>query len=376
MTQARKIGPDPARLCRLVDRDERWLICVNADPDALGSAMALKRILAHRAGKVDIASVNEVTRPDNLAMIRYLRIPLLRLTAELASGYNRFAMVDSQPHHHPDFAGRRYDIVIDHHPLHPDHPVTAAYVDIRPDYGAVSTILVEYLRALRIRPGKLLATALMYGIKTDTQSFERPFLEADIKAFSSASRFADAALIRRIARSEFHRSWLKYFGRAFRKLRLVGKQGLYIYMERLESPDILVVLADFFTRAHGVAWDMVGGQVGDLIVVIFRGNGLGRNMGRVAAQLFGDIGSAGGHKAAARAEIPLAALGGEEPEEFLHHRLTGRHLTPRRPPACRLGPDRAPPAPRSGATSRETSIDHGPQTARAPIRQVKSPRVT
>ena len=121
--------------------------------------MALKRIMSHRTGKVTIARINEISRPDNLAMIRYLRIPMLPLTDKLKDLYSHFAMVDSQPHHNPAFAGIPFSIVIDHHPAVPEHPVDAAYVDIRPQYGAVSTLLTEYLRAYHIRPGIRLATA-------------------------------------------------------------------------------------------------------------------------------------------------------------------------------------------------------------------------
>ena len=49
-------------------------------------------------------------------------------------------------------------------------------------------------------------------------------------------------------------------------------------------------------------------------------------MGILAQKLFSDVGSAGGHRGAARAEIELAALKGKDPEEFLYRRLTGRKL--------------------------------------------------
>ena len=315
-----------ARLLQTIGRDERWLIVINADPDAMASALALRRIMAHRAASVGIAHVNEVKRPDNLAMMRFLRIPTVMLTDTLCAQFNRFAMVDSQPHHHPGFRGLDFSLVIDHHPVSPERPVTAAFADIRPDYGAVSTIMSEYLRALSIRPGKLLATALVYGIKTDTQSFERHFLDADVKAFSHLTSQADMQVVRKIISSEYHRRWLKFFSKAFRKMRFVGARGLFVFMDSLESPDILVMLADFFTKVHGLSWDMVAAVVKKTVVVVFRGDGVGRNMGQMAQKLFADIGSAGGHRGAARAEIDLAALKGKDPEEFLYKRLTGHKV--------------------------------------------------
>lgn len=330
MNFSRKPTQNTTRLLQcFTNRDERWLIVINADPDAMASAMALRRIMAHRTGAVGIAHVNEVKRPDNLAMMRFLRIPTVPFTPSMMAGYQRFAMVDSQPHHHPAFQGIDWSVIIDHHPVSAENPVTAPFADIRPDYGAASSILTGYLTNLRIRPGKLLATALVYGIKSDTLSFERHFIEADVKAFSYLTRFADMTLLRKIISSEYHRRWLKFFSKAFRKMRFIGTRGLFVFMDGLESPDILVILADFFTKVHGLSWNVMAAVVKETVVVIFRGDGVGRNMGTMAQKLFSDIGSAGGHRSAARAEIPVGALAGKSPEEFLYKRLNGRKIPTR-----------------------------------------------
>jgi len=154
-----------AGLCK----DDRWCILINADPDALASALALKRIMIHKVHGVDIARINEVTRPDNLAMIRYLNIPVIAWQPENAGQYTRYAMVDSQPHHNKAFQGLHFDCIIDHHPLPRAVPnVTActlagpaAFRDIRPGMGATSTMMTRYLKVLRMRPGPRLATALL-----------------------------------------------------------------------------------------------------------------------------------------------------------------------------------------------------------------------
>ncbi len=304
----------------LFKKSERLLIFINADPDALASAMALKRILYRKVQTVAIAHVNEISRPDNLAMIKLLRIPTLKLTPPLAAQYDRFALVDSQPHHHPGFAKFDFSIILDHHPLNKENPATATYKEINPDYGATSSLLTEYLYNLKIRPGKLLATALIYGIKTDTQSFERKFCDVDIRAFRYLTKFYNPLLLQKIVRSEFHKEWLKYFSLAFRKVKLLG-HGASVFMGKVESPDILVILADFFLRIHNISWDMVSGIHQESLVVIFRGDGLRKDMGKMASQMFGDLGPAGGHKQMARAEIPLDAISNIHPQQFILKRL-------------------------------------------------------
>ena len=337
-------GKHAAKLTRLHDmlsRDEDWLILVNADPDAMASALALKRIFARRTGEVHIARINAITRPDNLAMVRYLRIPLIPWDISLCGLFHRFALVDSQPHHSPAFAGIPFSLVVDHHPLYPEHPVLPTVsvpepvVDIQPEYGATSTLFVEYLKALRIRPSTLLATALQYGIRTDTGVFTRKTTEADLRAYQSLNKNADTALLTRITRSEYLPGWIKYFSRAFASLHECGA-GRYAYLGQVENPDILVVVADFFTRVHGLRWVAVcgvyssgtGEQATETVVVIFRGDGLSMDMGRFAAEKLGPLGSAGGHRAAARAEFPLAHVGGGNVEIFVFKQLTERPKPP------------------------------------------------
>uniref|UniRef100_B8DM56 Phosphoesterase RecJ domain protein n=1 Tax=Nitratidesulfovibrio vulgaris (strain DSM 19637 / Miyazaki F) TaxID=883 RepID=B8DM56_NITV9 len=349
MSYFRKLETRLTHLQELFDRAERWLIVINADPDAMASALALKRIMIHRVDDVVIARVNEITRPDNLAMARYLRIPMVKLTPTLAAQFDRFAVVDSQPHHHPAFKDLSFSLVIDHHPLVEEHPVVADFKEIRNEYGATSTIMTEYLYNLGIRPGKLLATALQFGIKTDTASFERAFHDVDMRAYRYLTKFADHALLSRIVRSEFRLHWLDYFSRAFISMHKLGT-GQYVYVGEVENPDILVVIADFFMRVHEIRWAAVCGVYHDTIVVILRGDGMGRDLGRYASLQFGDVGSAGGHRAMARAEIPLTAADGRNVEFFIYKRL----LAPRKKMRAKVEPkpDQKPDAkPGGGAES-------------------------
>ena len=323
MPNHRSISLRLGQMLELFSRNEDWAIVINADPDALASALALKRLMARRVGKVVIAHINEISRPDNLAMIRYLRIPLVTWSESFLERYQRFAIVDSQPHHSAAFAGIPFSIVIDHHPLVPEHPVTASFVDIQPQYGAVSSRMTEYLRALRIRPGIRLSTALQYGIRTDTATFTRKSSDADMRAFQQLSSHADNALLMRIVQSEYLPEWLSYFGRAISSLHKC-RSGMYSFLGEVGNPDILVVVADFFTRVHGLRWIAICGVYKEKVVVIFRGDGQSIDVGAYAAQRLDALGSAGGHRAMARAEFPLAAAGGRNIEIFVYRRLSDR----------------------------------------------------
>ena len=311
--------PNLQKMLDLFSRDDSWLICINADPDAMASAMALRRIMSRRVKDAQIAKVNTITRPDNLAMVRYTRLDMARLTPEMVSRFQKFAMVDSQPDHHPDFAGIHFSIVIDHHPVS-ESSKDADYRLVRPEYGSTSTMLTEHLYNLHTRPGKLLATALLFGIKTDTNSFERHCSETDLRAYQYLARFADRTLMNRIIKSEFHANWLKYFATACGNLYDLGS-GQFSYVGAVDSGDILVNIADFFMRVYEIRWIAVGGVCEGSVTVVFRSDGIARDAGTQAKRIFGECGSAGGHKTMARAEFPLAVCAGQEPEIFLWQRF-------------------------------------------------------
>lgn len=314
MAYFRVLAPQIAQLQSLLSRDEAWCILVMADPDALASAMALQRLIRSRVRSVTIARVNEIARPDNLAMIRYLRIPVVKWRPSFKKKFQRYAIVDSQAHHSPQFSDLEFSVVIDHHPL-PETMSTVAFQDIRPSYGSVSTMMTEYLYNAGIRPGRLLATALQYGIRTDTGTFGRHCGEVDLRAYHYLSRFGDSALITRILRSEYLPEWLPYFSRAFETLRPCGR-GSYAWLGKVESSDILVVVADFFMKVHGLRWVAVCGVCAGRAVVIFRGGYGKMDLGTVASWVFAGYGSGGGHSNMARAEAAMADIPAEQRKDM------------------------------------------------------------
>ena len=286
-------------------KDDDVLVVINADPDALACAMAVKRLLRYRVKNITIGYPNEVRRLSNIAMMEQLKISAERLQNLKLSDYNRKVMLDSQPTHLPIFENIQCDVVIDHHPVTSGWEAT--FVDIRPDYGAASSILVEYLRAADLKPSVYLATALFYAIKVDTHNFEKKARIADAISFRYLFDIANQNLVRKIELSELRISELGYFRTALAEMK-VSKRRLYAHVGRVRSPDILVIIADFLSQVHDISWVFVSGIHGERLVVIFRCDGYKRNAGKLAIKIFGEKGVAGGHREAARAEVPLKNL--------------------------------------------------------------------
>ncbi len=293
------------QLLQLFRRDDRVLIVIMADPDSIASAFAMKRLLARRVEEVVIAHPNEIKRLNNIAMIELLKIPLERLKNIKPDSFTKTILIDSQPTHNPDLSCIKYDVVIDHHPI--TDGWSASFVDIRDDYGAVGTMMFEYLQTASIKSSVYLSTALVYAIKTDTQNFTKKAIQADVFCFQKLFRLINKNLLAKIESSDIRRVELKYFKTALMNMRIT-KNRIYVFLEKVQNPDILVVIADFLSTVHEIGWVIVGGRCGDKIVIIFRCDGYKKDAGKLANQVFGMLGSAGGHKQKARAEIPVKNL--------------------------------------------------------------------
>ena len=310
------IGSNPIMKCSAAEMlrrfyaqfagDDHVLVLINADPDAIASAIAVKRLLWRKVASVTLSNINIIKRPDNSAMIRLIGTPLTHISQIKADQYTRFVIVDSQPEHNELFQQFNFDVIIDHHPITESE---APFKDIRPEYGANASILTEYLKAAKIKPSAKLATALFLGIKTDTHDFERQTLIEDIRAFQFLFRYANMHLVRRIELADLTPDFLKYFEIALRTRR-IRKQKAFIHLGKVQNPDICVIIADFFMRLNSVNWSIVSGCYKNNLVIIFRNDGIRKNAGKLAKQSFAAFGSAGGHKSMARAEIPVNNLEG------------------------------------------------------------------
>ncbi len=285
-------------------RNDHVLVVINADPDAIASAMAVSRLLWRRVINVTISPVNTINRPDNLAMLKLLKVGLIPHTDINLTQYSKIVMVDSQPDHNEFMNQLTPHVIIDHHP---ETSAKAPYLDIRPNYGATASIMTEYLRAARIKPSVKLATGLFYAIKTDTNAFKRQTVIEDVRAFQYLFRYVNIHLARKIEQADLRLDFLKYFKTALQAMRL-RKGRVFVHLGPVVNPDGCVIIADFFMRLVSVTWSIVSGTYNKKLIVIFRNDGIRKNAGNVAKKSFGQFGSAGGHKNMARAEIILSDL--------------------------------------------------------------------
>jgi nanoRNase/pAp phosphatase (c-di-AMP/oligoRNAs hydrolase) len=310
------------------------------DPDALAAGLALRNVLRRTRTTAIIGAMKGITRPENVRMADLLDIQVETISPDEFSGFDRIATVDVQPHY---FGGMlpRVDLVVDHHPEQPGY--TAVFKDIRSDYGSTCTILTEHLRAVDVNISERTATAMLYAIKSDTLFFARQTNRLDLEAFSFLYPLADPALIRKMEGAEITIERLEHVTRALATSRL-RNQVLSAFLGETSREDFIPYTADFLLQVENVKWTIVAGIVGGQLILSVRNLGYSRNAGEFVKANFADIGSAGGHRAMAKAVMPierfrgkfgdLSGIGisariGDLAEEFLHEAIPERKATVR-----------------------------------------------
>jgi len=274
------------------------------DPDAMSSAMALRTLLGRNKQTTPLFAFKPVTRPENLTMVHMLEIEIQTATTEDLRAFDKIAMVDVQP---PFFGEKlpRADIVVDHHPGYPGG--AAPFEDVRVKYGATATIMTEYLITADEKISERLATALLYGIRSDTLALSRRVTDVDLQAFTHLTPLANYSVLRQMDRPELPLSFAHILASAMKRM-VVKDHVVVLNLGTVKRDDLIVQMADFCLQFEGVAWVAIAGKLEGKLVISVRNHGMtGQNAGETVKNLFADIGSAGGHRNMSKAVIPLRA---------------------------------------------------------------------
>ncbi len=283
------------------------LVQPDPDPDGIASAYALRALLGRKRTTAPLISFGDVQRPENQALCEAIGIEVRVITTEQISEFDGLVLVDVQPNVFGDNLPERLrniDVVVDHHPERSGY--TATIRDIRTSYGATSTIFTEYLRATNTEIKPRLATALLYGIKSDTQYLGRETSDRDMDSFAYLHESHSPALLRRIERPALPISGLQALGRALAKSRV--RNGIHILVLGRVREDVIPQVADMALQAEGAEWAVAVGTVGSDLVFSVRNVGYVRAAGEVVKAVVEGLGVGGGHRSMAKGIIPLKAF--------------------------------------------------------------------
>jgi nanoRNase/pAp phosphatase (c-di-AMP/oligoRNAs hydrolase) len=276
------------------------------DPDCLASAFGISHLLSFWGIKSSIISFGGfVGRAENRAMIRFLNIKTVPFVLTEIEDFEKIILVDS-------FPGKGnvslpvstpIDAVIDHHPNDP-LPGSTYFYDIRKDYGATSTIITRYLLEAHCPITPKLATALFYGIKTDTGDMRREVSPDDLACYKYLFDIMDHRLLSRIENPDRDVEFFKILHKAAESAVTYDTVG-YTHLGVVSTPDYIAEMADLFHSLEKLEWMICSGLFKNQIFYSLRSkndDNAGVNAEKLAAILGG---SGGGHSRVAAGRVPI-----------------------------------------------------------------------
>ena len=236
----------------------------NPDPDAMASALSAAALAESAGTDATIQYAGQIRHPENRAFETVLACEFDRIVTDIDLAADRVVLVDhNEPRGFAGADGLDPYAVVDHHPGGGEG---RAFTDVRPDRGSCASILTEYLRDQgyasrggdRPLPSRL-ATALLYGIQSDTTSFTRGCTPAEFDAAAFLFPAADADSLDRIANPQVDGETLDVKATAIQRRRVDGS-FLVSHVGHLNNTDALPTAVEELVRLEGVTAAVVTGE--------------------------------------------------------------------------------------------------------------------
>ena len=318
-------------------RGERHIIVIQSfpDPDAISSALAHQMIAARHDIECDITYDGRVSHHENIALIELLRLQLLHIGEnDDLKAYQGSVFIDTQGTT-SGLTERLHDAgvpalaIIDHH--EPQGMVEARFTDIRAATNATATIYTEYLESglLRLERSdpdhRRLATALMHGVRSETQGLVRAGRD-DFMAAAYLAEFVDRETLAAILSNKRSRNAMDVIqaalaSRVVRDSYSVAGVGYLRYEDR----DAIPQAADFLLTEENVHTTVVYGMViggrREMIIGSLRTKKETLNPDAFLKEALGGPQAGryygGGRREAGGFEILIGFLAGSQDDEFM-----------------------------------------------------------
>jgi len=310
-------------LRRLRDEENSKILIVchdNPDPDALASALAMKHLCDSLGHESTIIHGGMIEHQQNRAMVKLLNMELRKviLDWEIEDLLKQSDIVVCVDFSHPGANNILPDtcvphIVIDHHTS--EERPAGDVILVRSEFAATSSLIASVLMNSGVEMNSEIATALAFGIRTDTLGFTRSFNAVDLRALSWLGAWIDWDLMRSFESPPRTQEVLAIFKQALTDATL--ENGLMLApISEMADRDALSQVADFLLPTEGVEIVVSYGVRMSKVILSARSTKDSAHLGKILAKAFAK-GSAGGHKALAGGQIPFEELGCENAEQAM-----------------------------------------------------------
>lgn len=295
---------EPMKLTELLKEHRVFLQTHNfPDPDAISSAFGLQYLLKHFDIDAQICYVGSIDRLNTRKMMdvfgidikSYKDIPDMKETDYIVN-------VDCQKQNAntTDLPGNEVACV-DHHPVFEVND-EYKYEDIRIT-GACASLVAGYFKQLGIEPSEDVATALIYGIKMDTDDFLRGTTAYDMDMTAYLYAYYNSEKLKSMYNSTIEFQDLKAYGAAIANIEVFDYVG-FTYIP-FDCPNSLVaIISDFILSLDVVDVAIVYSLNIDGLKFSVRSEKKEVDAGKLIHTALDGIGSGGGHASMAGGFIP------------------------------------------------------------------------
>lgn len=267
------------------------------DPDAIAAAYGLQVLLKHFGISSEICYYGDIEKTTTSAMVTLLGIEMSE-SAKLSDMKEADCIItiDSQKGNSNlyDLPGDEV-VCIDHHPIFKSGYYQ--YTDIR-IVGSCSSIIADYFRKNNIEMTERVATALLYGLKTDTMDFTRGVTSFDIDIYAYLFKYADNALIRKLQTNAFRYDDLEAFLTSMSGMR-IDNGVAYSYLDFDCTDAFVAMVSDFMLGLDAVYFAVVFSKRGKGYKFSVRSEIEKLDAGLITASALSDVGNGGGHNSMA-----------------------------------------------------------------------------
>jgi nanoRNase/pAp phosphatase (c-di-AMP/oligoRNAs hydrolase) len=259
----------------------------------------------------DIVFTGLIRKPETIELIDNLGIKLIRLDTEtnreLVQEEDQIIVVDCQKENsNVTHLPGEYIACIDHHPELANK--SYAYSDIRPEYGACSSLIYEYAVEFGYELSPVQAALLIYGIRIDTDDLSRRKYLLDIDVFSALYKIANLDILSTIGRNSIRPEDISTTIMAYENLTIKNNVA-YSFAGDDKAKESLAELADKLISLADVSFVVVYSKCFNGYTFSIRSQVSTMHAGKIAKDAFSKLdGDGGGHMSMAGGLIPKVAF--------------------------------------------------------------------
>jgi nanoRNase/pAp phosphatase (c-di-AMP/oligoRNAs hydrolase) len=280
---------------QILDKDEILYLQTHnfPDHDAVASAFGLQVLFKVLGVETRIIYEGEIQRQSLHEMIRQLEIRITHNEDHGLCEKDKILIVDGCKGNKnvTDLVGDEIGVIDHHRTTAPDD---VPFSDIRPGYGACSSIVASYFEDLSIEVPRNAATALMIGINMDTALLTRGVSEEDIDQYSRLYKISDVRLQNTVLRNYIQTKDLKFYHHVIENMTIIDNIA-YCFFDQGCNQNLMGILGDFLLALEEVEFVILGARNRDKVNYSLRSENEKWNAAAIIQEALQGIGFGGGH---------------------------------------------------------------------------------